>query len=712
MERPNRIPALAAVVMAMLLLAVVVARKPARKAPAPPPPAAIVEEFDEDESPAPRGGGRARRSSLDGGSGSRVASGGTTGALVTSIERDEGLEGQKARAAGDGSIFGRTQSRREEMTPVPGAVVELYENDPLTRNPPLRTTVSDAEGSFTIAGLNDGNRRYILVAKAAGRVPVGRRVLVDRVPAEVDLDLERGVPLSGTVVDRETSVPVEGATVFQPVPIGNEAAFMLGTAVSGAGGRFDFAAVPKGKLMVRAEKDGYSPGVATVDSPTDAAVVPMAAGGSLIKGVTVSRTTGQPVGGSKVYLRDTSGGPATEALATTLAKGDGTFEFTDVPPAAYEVSAVRGGLRGKPAVKVELARGETRDDVTVKVPDDLFVTGRTVNDRDDKAVPGVRVYFKGPRGDTSVTSDEDGRFAFQTVAMDEYTLEVHERGYLPVQEPGAARDAATTGAVETITRKVPEGASSDDVTIRMRRVPALGGIVKMAEAQKGKPAGQPVWGANVTVDYKIEGAQERVATRTDVEGRYFVNVPARKRGDARVSAQYNGAVAVANAKLPARGDVNLGLKWTRAQGKVLLSDRSALSGIRMRTRLFLLADREPKDNTPLPGGSFITRGDGGYTIPVGEHQKVEFTYEMPDDRQVTKVFDTDELLRGKRLDVYDPLSGDVVSEFQGKPRDRATPTPTPADGGGRRGRGGPGGGAGGQLGGSGGRGGRGQGGNP
>lgn len=568
---------------------------------------------------------------------------------LTRYAEKEDFQAQKERALGDSHVRGIV--RGHDGKPLAGAQVELFENDPMTDNPPLRTVSTDKEGSYTLDQLNDNEKRYILVARAEGHAPEAMRVHLPHRPVRQDIRLTAGVAVSGLVLDALTSQPVAGAIVYHPSR-GQEVWGVLGKVTSGPGGQFSFPQVRKGRVRTLATANGYRKALAAFPAPEEKAEITMVPGGATIRGVTVSRLTGKPVGGSKVVAK---AGPF---VASFLVGESGEFELGDLPGGEYEVYALRGDIPSE-SQKVQLSDQELKDGVKITVADNLFVHGRVEMAGSGEAVPGVQIWFKGPRGTDSAMSDEDGRFGFETVALNEYTLEVHEKNRLPVQ------DRKTSQAVETITRQVAEGASSDEVTIRLRRTRAVFGVVKANRGKNGKPG--RIWGADVVVDYKVNDLYERVRTRTDSKGSFFVNLPNRRAGDARVMAIHQGMVDVEAARVPNRKPIELELKQTWFRGKLVLSDATPLSGVRIKTRNFLYPDKAPDSNFPLPGVTLHTGVGGGFNIPVGQKQKLEVAFHLPDEKVITKTFDTDQLTRRRLTLVYDPVEGDIVSDVD-RPR--------------------------------------------
>lgn len=559
-------------------------------------------------------------------------------------ERKEDYETIKQRAFGESHITGTVRTGRN--SPLPGAKIELYENDPNTTNPPIREAVADADGSFTLAQLHDGERRFVMVTRAEGMAPDARYVYLINAPAEVSVWMRQGVKLEGYVRDGVTSAGLGGVKIVQPNN-SNTVFGVLGSITSAPDGRFSFPNAPNGRVITRAELPTYSMVVAKLRAPTDSAEIIMAAGGSRVSGICTDRLAEKPAANAKVWLES-------DVIKTaTFSKEDGTFEFENLPAGDYKLYGIKG-MKSKEQ-ELTLAPGESVSDLKIILPSDLFVSGRVVNANDGKILPGIRIWYRGPSGKNSVLSDKDGLFAFETMALDEYSLQVHEKGYLPLQED----ERKTTGAVETLVRPVPKNASSDRLVLKLKPVAAIAGKVKQAGRDGGEP--RPVANADITVDYIQNEQHERLFTRTDAKGDYFVNLASRRRGDATVLAAKNLAIAGANVRVPSRRPVNLTLDRTMMFGTLVLSDQSPLDGVKVTVSHFLPPNRE--NAARIRVRDFYTGRDGRLVIPMPPGMKLHLDFQMPDGNQIEKIYTSDELLKGRATFIYDPITKDLLVDF-------------------------------------------------
>lgn len=576
---------------------------------------------------------------------------------IPDAQRGEGFEAEKYRAFGESQVFGIVTG--EANAPLGGVTVQLYENDPMTSDPPLREAYTDAQGSYTLERVNTADRRYILAARSEGYAPEVRYLWLTDRPAQADVHMVRGVELSGTARDARTSEPLSNVTVVHPA--GADTVFgLLGSVQTGLTGRFTFPCVRPGSLKTLAQRDGYHQAARLLKAPDQQAEIAMEPGGATIRGVTVSRMLQKPAPGAKVIAE----GP--DFTESVISRDDGAFEFLDMPGGKYRLYAIRGMPSEKQDLVIEDT--EVRDGLSIIVPSDLFVSGRVLHANDDHPLPGVRVYYRGPSGKNSVLTDEGGQFGFETIALNDYFLEVHEKNFLPVLGKG------TTGSVERITRTIANDAASDHVIIKLKPVPAVWGDVR--RQAKGKVGG-PVWGVDVAVAYAQGDIFETRIAQTDTKGGFFVNLPDKIKGYAKVLAQQRGQVDAVSLRIPNGRAVHLVLKPSNMRGELLLSDKSQLSGVRVIVNYLFPDSRPPERALRLKAAEIYTDLRGRFSVPLAAHQRTEIVFFLPDGKQINKIYNSDSLLQKRNTFTYDPVEADIVSDVN-PPKPKPSPTPQPA----------------------------------
>lgn len=579
--------------------------------------------------------------------------------------------GDQSTSASSSSQFDWLGRFADDNKPLEAAEVLLYEADPNTTHPPLRTTVTDKEGSFTIAGVNGADQRYILVVKAEKFAPEATFITVTDVPREVFVRLEEGVSLRGKVVDKETSQPISGAVVYQPNSR-FEASSALGVTTTSLNGEFYFPNTEPGRNLTMARADGYAITRARVRAPDENSIIEMEPGGASISGVTVDRLTGKPQGGARVWAKG-----SWNFEESVLSGDDGTFKLANLPAGEFDVFAVRG-IKSEEQ-KIELDRGEIVDNVTITMPSELLVSGQVINAKDRSPLQGIKVWFQSTKGAQYRKTNTDGRFSFETMAIEEYTILIHEKGFIPVG------DKRSTDSQETITRKVAKNQSSDELTIRLKPVPTLEGTVT-GSGRSGRNG--PVNDAEVRLGFEAGNDVIEMKTLSDPAGNFFFNLNNNERGRGVVVASANAGMDIKDVRAPRNNPVELKLQREFMSGEVMLIDESPLDGIRVDITRAISASRQDSNAAGRIKLSTINSMRGGRlmgALPRGT--QVDLTFHMPDGATVTKDFQTNQLLNSRPIFVYDPVTQDIQADTTPRERNENWRRWGEGGGGGGRGRG-------------------------
>ncbi|HLL55012.1 MAG TPA: carboxypeptidase regulatory-like domain-containing protein [Myxococcaceae bacterium] len=213
-------------------------------------------------------------------------------------------------------------------TPAPGALVQVSGvrgNDTLQ---PWPRTTTDAEGRFTLEGLDPGE--YRVTATAPGYV-ASHKPRVRSGSSDVELRLGSGGRLTGTVREARTGAPVNSFTVELSLRQGLGRSPLLTQAVIDPGGRFELQA-PQGELSVTVAAYGFGVSdevrVTVGEAPVNVSVE-LARGGRLF-GKVVDDATRVPLPGARVSVEGMMGSPASAlpvlATVTTDARGEFSLE--------------------------------------------------------------------------------------------------------------------------------------------------------------------------------------------------------------------------------------------------------------------------------------------------------------------------------------------------------------------------------------------------
>lgn len=410
--------------------------------------------------------------------------------------------------------------------PAPGVLVQAVLRSGLRQRQYSRTgtaeraTSTGTDGRFRLDKLLAGETwevRALRPGFAAARLTLPAL----RSRSDLRLVLEKGRNGFGRVVDRSEQ-PVREAEVLLLASTGKESLRSerraLGekgidswTAASDAAGRFDVPALPPGPVDLLVRKGGYAPvliravPVPRGEGPFDLGTVILEAAVE-IRGRVTDRE-GKPVAGAEIHAtRDLrrvraeaeNGSPERKPEAVTGA--DGRFAIPDLRRGdRLDLFArAQGFLPGE----VEGVSAPTATAASLVLDRAARLSGRVV-DAEGQPIVGASLDLSTDRpgeerglvrstgrSDTSTTSEEDGRFAFEGV------------------RPGRARlRASAPGFQEALLEEleVPAGKPVENVKVVMERGAVIEGRVLTS-------AGEPVGDARVIAD--------SAAAVSDAEGAY------------------------------------------------------------------------------------------------------------------------------------------------------------------------------------------------
>lgn len=185
----------------------------------------------------------------------------TDGEHATATARDiaAGTTNVTLRLGASGAITGLVRSASGAKVPAFSIVVSLVRG-PLEREAFASRSFLDAEGRYEIEGLGPGT--YEVVAAALGSAPskASKATISDPpgAPVVVDLTLERGATLRGTVLSGATSATLEGARVeLEGALAASEDVPLVASAVTSADGSFVLAGLARGSRSLSVTAAGH-----------------------------------------------------------------------------------------------------------------------------------------------------------------------------------------------------------------------------------------------------------------------------------------------------------------------------------------------------------------------------------------------------------------------------------------------------------------------
>jgi hypothetical protein len=366
----------------------------------------------------------------------------------------------------------------KSASPIQGASVEL-------RGLVRLQGRTDAAGSVLLEGTGLG--RSLLVVSAEGYAAVHRTIATSDEPAGTEtqqVQLERGVAVSGTVID-SSGKPVANAAVV-PMDVSDSATTLedVGDAVSSdASGRWRFAALPRGTFQFHAQHETAGIGATapvTVERERTGLEIRLDAG-AVVSGRVVDGEN-RPVAGAVVRMARRLAKPwdLTWQAYTTA---DGSFSFRAVPRVEAQLVAQHQGASSE-VITLSLSKNSPTD-LVVKLTVTGSISGQVVSSK-GQAIPEARVLAvpeskSGPedytswrlRGPAADVAEQEGKFELRGLPQGRYML----RAVGPDQPESAIYSQpstfAETGARNVRVVAVPAGAVVGKVKYSDGSVPLL-----------------------------------------------------------------------------------------------------------------------------------------------------------------------------------------------------------------------------------------------
>lgn len=468
---------------------------------------------------------------------------------VRDLEVRSGENALDLSLEGGAEVRGRVVD--EGGAPVVGARVSLREG---WRSWDMPSTVSGADGSFTLAGVADGTYRLSGQKDGYALDEEGQEVIVAGTSVGgLEIKLSRGGAIVGQLLGLDFT-DLSQVRIFSASPGGRtgvvrpDGSYRIDNLAPGK--QRVLAMLPAGTRQAEGEVE-LEPGVSEARLDLDFG-----------EGVTLTGRVlrnGEPLASATVSLNGAAAGRWGET------DHEGRFRFESLAEGTYDmVVMTRGGTRHQEKIEVAGDRDVLVDLRTVAV------SGRVTDSADRSPIAGASVVLLPREGGgegrvfpTETSTDSRGAFRLADVAAGAWKLRVSQEGYAPAEEDVQIEDAPVEGielalqATEGITLEValPNGRPPSEV--RSAVVDASGRVVSTGSHTVRE-------GGRVRISSVAPGAWDLIL---DADGWAPVTLPVTAPGDAgRVVLALPGAVRV---EVPALADGRVGgnVRFTDAAGR-------------------------------------------------------------------------------------------------------------------------------------------------
>ncbi|HEX2677452.1 MAG TPA: carboxypeptidase regulatory-like domain-containing protein, partial [Polyangiales bacterium] len=437
----------------------------------------------------------------------------------------------------------------------------------------------------------------------------------------LDITLRAGVRLSGVVLDG-LGGPIAGAHVRGLRP---EVHRLSLDTNSDRDGHFELWAEP-GPVLLRADADGYAPGVLSSVLPAQRVELVLMPAGS-IRGRVIAARGGAGVAGVSVRAEPWPGAMVRSLPQSVTSDLDGRFVLQGVETAAYTVIAEGPGLRGQTPEAIEVGLGQSVEDVIVEVARALQVSGQVLQTSGEPCTQGM--VMLGPSFASRRPADADDDDATPPPASLHAAIAVDGSVTFEAVPPGRYHvEVQCQDRVVHDGPRVIELTDRDANGLRWQVEPGLGLSVSVVDG-----AGKPVAGASFVLGFPhAVGAPLAVMPLTaDTRGRYDTPLAlypgdytlsadgAQQADEVHVSLRAGAGRVPATLVLPGTAMIAVDVQdetGTGIEGATVQASAVGASTIAMPPLVAVALGEGHYRVGPLPAGRYEVSADDGVNPPA------------------------------------------------------------------------------------------------
>ncbi|WP_281658304.1 carboxypeptidase regulatory-like domain-containing protein [Halobacillus sp. Cin3] len=343
---------------------------------------------------------------------------------------------------------------------------------------PIGIAGTDADGFYSIANIPAGPSTIVI--SAPGYSLVLSEIILPPGGDVSDVDfvlLANPGGINGEVTDADTGSALPNAVVVVRESGTEDQA--VATVTTDPFGNYTVTGLSPGSYTITASLTGYGTqtfGVTVVSDMNANGNIALSQVRGSIEGQLID-SDGNPITGAGLQVRLLN--ELNVVIATTLAQPDGSFQFENILPGSYIVSANATGYQSG-SVGVTVEADETSQATLSLAPFPATLTGQVLNQLTGIGIDGSSVTVTDPFtgkiiGDTF--TDADGNFILNNLAAGSYNVTASASGFGSVSTSVLLESGNTTAVVLSLSPNPGEVAGS--VSDRMTGEPLGGASVEI-----------------------------------------------------------------------------------------------------------------------------------------------------------------------------------------------------------------------------------------
>lgn len=334
----------------------------------------------------------------------------------------------------DPGIIAGTVTNATNGNPIQGTTILVF-----SRFTVVASTLTDANGSYSIAGLAPGN--YTVVAKAANySLSYAEAIVNAHLTTIVNFSLTSNPGMiSGTVTDAVTTAPIAGAAIQL-----RSGFTLISTAITDASGNYQFFDLAPDTYTVAAVATGFQRQlkIATVNSDQTAVVnFSLNSNPGAIAGTVTDAITTNPIPNATIIVFQ-----GTTLIDFTITDANGNYTIPGLAPGNYTVLAIAKGYQSAFSTEVAAAGTTTiADFALLSTPG--AIAGIVTDGCTGTPVPGTIIIVQD--GSTIVgfaLTDANGDYSIDSLAPGHYTVTAIKKDFLV----GSASAVVTANAITIV----------------------------------------------------------------------------------------------------------------------------------------------------------------------------------------------------------------------------------------------------------------------